>query len=68
MIIQMDANAKVGRNIISRDPNNVTDSNGPQLLDMIERQGLLMLNVDKNCNGSITRYRLTKNSTEITIL
>ena len=28
VIIQMDANAKVGRNIISQDPNNVTDSNG----------------------------------------
>ena len=56
LIIQMDANAKVGRNIISRDPNNVTDSNGRQLLDMIERHGLVMLNANKNCNGSITRY------------
>ena len=39
IIIQMDANAKVGQQIISRDPNNVTDSNGRHLLELLERQG-----------------------------
>ena len=36
VMVQMDANAKVGRKIISADPNNVTDSNGQQMLDLIE--------------------------------
>ena len=31
VMIQMDANVKVGRKIISADPNNVTDSNGQQM-------------------------------------
>ena len=55
IIIQMDANAKVGQTIISNDPNNVTDGNGQKLLEIMERQGLVMLNSDKKCVGSITR-------------
>ena len=68
IIIQMDANAKVGQQIISRDPNNVTDSNGRHLLELLDRQGLKMLNADKRCVGAITRYRMTKNKTEVAIL
>ena len=69
VIIQMDANAKVGREIISADPNNVTDGNGRKMLDLIERHGLKLLNADKMCTtGAITRYRVTKKSTEVAIL
>ena len=68
IIIQMDANAKVGRNVISSDPNNVTDGNGRQLLEILDRQGLILLNADKKCIGSITRYRVTRNKTETAIL
>ena len=68
ILIQMDADAKAGRNVISTDPNNVTDGNGRKLLDIMERQGLVMSNSDKKCNGAITRYRVTQNKTETAIL
>ena len=68
VLIQMDANAKVGQNIISADPNNVTDSNGRQLLDLVDRYGLELLNADAMCTGAITRYRMSKKCTEIAIL
>ena len=68
VMVQMDANGKVGRNIISADPNNVTDGNGRQMLDIIERHGLRMLNSNKMCSGAVTRYRVTKNGTEMAIL
>ena len=67
ILIQMDANAKVG-NIITHNPSNFTDSNGRKLLELIERNGLMMLNSHKKCVGAITRYRATKNKTEIAIL
>jgi hypothetical protein len=55
IIIQMDANGKVGQKIISNDLNNVTDGNG-------------LLNSDKKCVGSITRHRATKKSIETAVL
>ena len=64
----MDANAKLGRNMISMDPNNVTDGNGRQMLNLINRQSLILLNTDRSCSGAITRYRVTKNGTEEAIL
>ena len=68
VLIQMDANAKVGRKIISADPNNVTDSNGRQLLELVDRHGLEVLNADPMCTGAITRYRVSKKCTEVAIL
>ena len=46
VMIQMDANAKVGRDVISADPNNVTDGNGRKMLNLIERHGLKLLNAE----------------------
>ena len=60
ILIQMDANAKVGRDIIGADPNNITDSNGRQLLALASRYGLQILNADAKCRGSITRCRMSK--------
>ena len=68
VLIQMDANAKVGRNIVSQDPNSITDSNGRHMLELIDRQSLVLLNADRNCVGAVTRYRVTKNGTESAIL
>ena len=68
IMIQMDANAKVGRKIISADPNNVTDGNGQQMLDLIDRHGLQLLNADQMCTGAITRCRVTTKNTEVAIL
>ena len=57
IIIQMDANSKVGRDIIADDPYLYADSNGQQLLDMVERNNLIIINTDSRCAGAITRYR-----------
>ena len=68
VLVQMDANAKLGRNIISMDPNTGTDGNGRQMLNLINRQSLILLNTDRSCAGAITRHRVTKNGTEEAIL
>merc|ERR1712105_93949 len=63
----MDANAKVGKTVIKDDPNNVS-GNGQLLLDIIDRQNLELLNCSDLCDGVITRNRITKDSTEISVL
>ena len=68
VMIQMDANAKVGRDYISADPINVTGGNGRKILNLIERHGLKLLNADRSCTGAITRYRVTKKCREVAIL
>ena len=68
ILIQMDANAKVGQQILSSDPNCDMDGNGKLLLEVINRQHLLLLNVDRSCTGVITRERVTKTNTELAIL
>ena len=68
VIIEMDANAKVGQAIIRRNPNNILDNNGRHLLHLIQTHGLTMLNAHRLCVGAITRYRETKNTTETAIL
>ena len=64
----MDANAKVGRQIISADPNNVKDGKWRQMLDLIERHLLQLLKSNKKCMGAVTRYRATKYGKEAAIL
>ena len=68
ILIQMDANAKVGRHIITADPNKNPDDNGLELLALIERHNLVMLNADERCIGAITRFRQTKDRKEQSIL
>ena len=46
IIIEMDANAKVGKDVIKKDPHTITN-NGKLLLDMVERQNLCILNAKK---------------------
>ena len=68
ILIQMDANAKVGQSIIAGDPNQETDSNGHELLGLVERNGLVILNADDRCSGTVTRQRVTKKSEERAVL
>ena len=68
VIVQMDANAKVGKDTIVNNPNTSPDNNGRHLLELIDRQELKMLNSEQNCVGTITRYRETKNKTEVSVL
>ena len=67
IIIEMDANAKLGPSIIPSDPNPIS-SNGSLLLGVMTRQKLTCLNSDHRCRGSITRYRKTAHGEERSIL
>ena len=58
IIIQMDANAKLGCDIIKGDPNKLSN-NGSLLLEIVRRQNLSILNINDLCQGLITRHRKT---------
>ena len=65
--IQIDANAKVGKDKIRNDPNTVS-ANGKILLDICERQNLTILNTMDLCKGVITRERVTVNNIERSVI
>ena len=67
IIIELDANAKVGKEVITGDPNNQS-ANGKILMDIIKRQNLILLNSSDICQGKITRQRSTVIGDEISIL
>ena len=67
IIIEMDANAKVGKDVIKNDPNNMTN-NGKLFLDMIERQNLKIANSLDICKGTITRERIFEKKTEKSVI
>ena len=54
----MNANAKLGCQIIPNDPNKISE-NGTIFLDIIKRQNLFVLNSVEKCEGTITRHRKT---------
>ena len=54
----MDANAKVGYDIIQGDPHPQSQ-NGNFLVDLGDRNGLIICNATDKCNGLITRKRIT---------
>ena len=59
ILIQMDANAKLGPDIIPHDPHPISN-NGKLLRDVLQRQNLFCLNSHHLCEGSVTRHRKTK--------
>ena len=67
IILQLDANAKIGKENLTNDPNNVTP-NGKILLDIVERQNMTIVNTLMLCKGVITRERVTTNKTERSVL
>ena len=68
VIMQMDANAKIGNKYIKNDPNHCS-KNGKILLELVQRQGMYIGNCDSRCNGTITRERTLKNKgTEKSVL
>ena len=67
ILIQMDANAKLGKTVINQDPNEMSE-NGRLFRDIIERESLVLLNVSDLCQGAITRVRVIKDNTEKSIL
>ena len=63
VIVEMDANAKLGRKYIRRDPHEISP-NGVILANIVERQSLVVGNGTDMCTGTITRKRVTKNRVE----
>ena len=56
--IELDANAKLGHEIVQNDPHEKS-ANGEMFLGVIERNDLIVGNATNLCNGLITRARTT---------
>ena len=67
ILIELDANAKLGSQLIRNDPNKMSE-NGRLLKNLIDRPSLEVLNNSPLCEGTITRYRVTKNSEEKSVI
>ena len=67
VMIECDANAKLGHEIIKNAPNPQSD-NGQLLWSLIERNNLTVVNSLEICEGCITRHRTTKISEEKAVL
>ena len=67
VLIQMDANSKLGPNIVKGDPH-AQSNNGKILAGILERNDLIVINSLEKCKGKITRQRLTKNKKEESII
>ena len=67
VFISIDANAKLGGDIIAGDPHPMSQ-NGEYLLNLIELNNLVICNTDKNCEGLFTRERNTVKSQERSII
>ena len=67
ILIQTDANAKVGKAEIKNDPHE-TSNNGKILLEMVRRQNLTIGNSLDKCKGLITRERKTVEKTEKSVI
>ena len=67
VIIEMDANAKLGKKHIPDDPYEITQ-NAKLLEEIIERQNHFVVNGSRKCKGNITRKRTTKTRVEESII
>ena len=63
IIIELDANAKLGKKYIPNDPHEISP-NGTILATIVERQGIVVGNGTNICQGTITRTRVTRDRTE----
>ena len=63
LIIELDANSKLGPDLIPGDKHKQSD-NGRILAGIVERHGLLIGNALKQCEGLVTRRRVTAETTE----
>ena len=68
IIIQMDANSKLGKEIIPKDPK-AQSPNGKVLEGVINQNGLVVVNsLKQKCSGVITRRRTTIDGTEESVI
>ena len=67
VIIEMDANSKLGPKYITGDPHKISP-NGEILAGIVERQHLVVVNGTRVCKGKITRRRVAKRKIEESII
>ena len=67
IIIELDANSKLGSQIIIGDPHDMS-KNGELLWDIIERQNLTVVNTLELCEGVITRTKDTIERSEASVI
>ena len=67
IMIELDANAKLGSSVISGDPHGMS-SNGQILFNLAERHNLTIANASDKCTGTITRHRSTIENEEKAVL
>ena len=65
--IELDANAKLGHDVIKNDPHE-RSVNGELFLGVIERNNLIVGNATPLCKGLITRTRTTINGVEKSVI
>ena len=63
VLIEMDANAKLGPRFIPGEPHAMTP-NGALLAGIIEKHSLIVCNASRKCRGTITRRRQTRDRIE----
>ena len=67
VILELDANAKVGKDFIQGDPHPMS-KNGRILIDLVQRQGFHIANSDAKCRGVITRERIFETKVEKSVI
>ena len=67
LCLELDANAKVGE-MIQNNPQDSISPNGRLLLDILERNNLILVNGTTKCIGKVTRTKNMKNRHEKSIL
>ena len=66
--MEMDANSKLGSQVIAGDPENEQSKNGKLLMKVVEENDLVVVNGTDLCEGTITRYRKTINGEEKAVI
>ena len=67
IVIELDANSKLGPEYIPNDPHNMSP-NGFLLSGIIKRHALCVANGSEKSRGAITRRRITKDRTEESVI
>ena len=67
IIIEMDANSKLGPDWIKKDPHNQSQ-NGRILAGILQRHNLTVVNSLNKCSGLITRRRVTREGVEESVI
>ena len=67
LIIELDCNAKLGKDIIKGDPHDMS-GNGKILWDIIQRRSCTVVNSTEKCKGVITRSRMKSGIKEESVL